>query len=381
MQGTRIAAATLVRMLVGMIAMIATLAACTLPRSGPTSTDIIRGTNQTELGIHLVDVTPEVAQITRPVEATTIAPAFTDAGVLSPETIRAGDAVSVRVWENVDNGILAGVGQRASNLEALKVDQSGEIFVPYVGEVKASGKTPDELRKDITQRLSSQTPDPQVEVVRIAGDGATVSVMGGVRNPGIFPIDVSTRRLSAMLAKAGGVSTVPDVAQVRIERGGNIGKIWLQDLYDNPALDIALRPNDQIVVEEDRRSFTALGATSGQARVPFNKRDMSALEAIATAGGLDFRSADPTGVFVFRDEPATVANRVLGTSDLVGPQRMAYLIDLTRPEGVFAAREFVIHDEDTVYITEAPLASWARVIAIATATASLGRTIDLLTSN
>ena len=60
---------------------------------------------------------------------------------------------------------------------------------------------------------------------------------------------------------------------------------------------------------------------------------------------------------------------------------MAYLIDLTDPSGVFAAREFVIRDEDTVYITEAPLASWSRVIAIATATASLGRTVDLLTNN
>lgn len=377
MQGPRIALATAMRMLV----MAIMLSACTLPRSGPTASDIIRGTNQSELGIHLVDVTPEVASITRPVEATSIASAFTDAGVLSPEVIRPGDAVSIRVWENVDNGILAGVGQRAANLEALRVDQSGQIFLPYVGVVKASGRTPDQLRQDITARLSSQTPDPQVEVVRVAGDGATVSIMGGVRNPGIFPIDSTTQRLSSMLAKAGGVSTVPDVAQIRVERGGRIGKIWLQDLYDNPSLDIALRPNDQIVVEEDRRSFTALGATSGQARVPFNKRDMSALEAIATAGGLDFRSADPTGVFVFRDEPADVANRVLGTHDLVGPQRMAYLIDLTKPEGVFAARDFVIHDEDTVYITEAPLASWSRVIAIATATASLGRTVDLLTAN
>lgn len=377
MQGTRIAPAMAVRLLVTALL----LAACTLPRSGPTASDIIRGADESKLGIHLVNVTPQIASITRPVEKTTIASSFTGAGVLSPETIRAGDTISVRVWENVDNGILAGVGQRAASLEALRVSQSGDIFVPYVGQVKASGNTPDELRQEIAARLSRQTPDPQVEVARVAGDGATVSVMGGVRSPGIFPIDVSTGRLSGMLAMAGGVSTVPDVAQIRVERNGNIGRIWLQDLYDNPALDIALRPNDQIVVEEDRRSFTALGATTGQARVPFNKRDMSALEAIATSGGLDFRVADPTGIFVFRDEPAEVANLVLGGGNLVGPQRMAYLIDLTQPEGVFAARDFVIKDEDTVYITEAPLASWSRVIAIATASASLGRTVDVLVTD
>ena len=57
---------------------------------------------------------------------------------------------------------------------------------------------------------------------------------------------------------------------------------------------------------------------------------------------------------------------MLGRADLVGPQRMAYLLDLTRPEGLFSAREFVIRDEDTLYITEAPFASWSRVLAVAT---------------
>ena len=67
-----------------------------------------------------------------------------------------------------------------------------------------------------------------------------------------------------MLARAGGVAIVPDVAQVRMERGGRTGRIRLQDLYDDPDLDVALRPGDRILVEEDRRSFTALGATTGQ---------------------------------------------------------------------------------------------------------------------
>ncbi len=375
MQAPRVAMA---RALLALVAAVV-LAGCVLPRSGPTASDIIHGGDDAELGMHLVAVTPAIAAETHVAETSTISPAFLNAGVVSPETIAPGDTLSVRVWENVDRGILSGVGQRAAGLEALQVDQSGNIFIPYAGQIKAAGRTPEELRRAITDQLASQTPDPQVEVRRNAGNGATISVMGDVRNPGLYPIEAPSRRLSAMLARAGGISGVPDVAQVRLERGGQVGRIWLQDLYDDPKYDVALRPNDQIVVEADRRSFTALGATEGQARVPFNKRDLSAMEAIATAGGLDFRVADPTGIFIFRSEPARVANQVLGRSDLVGPQRMAYLIDLTKPEGVFSAREFVIHDEDTVYITEAPIASWTRTIAVASATANLGRTIDVLT--
>ena len=174
--------------------------------------------------------------------------------------------------------------------------------------------------------------------------------------PGVYPIEAPTRRLSSMLARAGGVVIVPDVAQIKLERGGSTGRVWLQDLYDNPRYDVALRPGDRIIVEEDRRSFTALGASTVQQRVPFNKRDMSALEAHRR----DRRPRRPRGqpdrrLHLPRRRRSEVANRVLGRADLVGPQRMAYLLDLTRPEGLFSAREFVIRDEDTLYITEAPL--------------------------
>jgi polysaccharide export outer membrane protein len=375
MQGPRFAKARLARALL----LVAAVAGCTLPRSGPTAGEIRAAARTPAYDMHLVDVTPPVAAASRSVEALGFGAAFVNAGVISPDAINPGDTLSVRVWENVDTGLLAGVGQKATELEAIQVDQTGGIFVPYAGRIEAAGSSPDELRQKITESLMTQTPDPQVEVARIAGDGATVSVMGGVNAPGVYPIEAPTLRLSPMLARAGGVSVVPDVAQIKLERGGRVGRIWLQDLYDNPALDVALRPNDRIIVEEDRRSFTVLGATTEQARVPFNKQDMSALEAIAAAGGLDGRTANPTGVFIFRQEEAAVANRVLGRSDLVGPQRMAYLLDLTRPEGLFSAREFIIRDEDTVYVTEAPLGNWTRVIAVATAAAVLVRTVDLVT--
>ena len=114
-----------------------------------------------------------------------------------------------------------------------------------------------------------------------------------------------------------------------------------------------LRPGDVILVEEDQRSFTALGALGGQTKVPLGSEDINAIEAIAMVGGLSSNLADPTGVFVLRDEPQTVASRVLG-QQVYGDQRMAYVLDLTRANGLFLARDFLIRDGDTVYVTEAP---------------------------
>ena len=216
----------------------------------------------------------------------------------------------------------------------------------------------------ITEKLEDQTPDPQVQVRRLAGDGAAVSLTGAVGGQGIYPIERPTRTLATMLAQAGGVTIQPEIAQVTVIRGQNQGKIWFQDLYDHPELDIALRGGDKILVEEDTRSFTALGATSAQARVPFESQDLSAIEAIAQVGGLISTASDPTGVFILRNEPAEIANQVLGRDDLIGAQRMVYVLNLTQPNGLFIARDFVIRDNDTLYVTEAPYAQWTKTISL-----------------
>ena len=205
-------------------------------------------------------------------------------------------------------------------------------------------------------------------MVCAAAGAVAGAVSGAVTGQGVYPIERPTRTLSTMLAKSGGIAIEPAVAIVRVTRGGQTGKVWLQDLYENPGLDIALRGGDQIVVERDQRAFTALGATGAQSLVPFESQTLSAIEAIAQVGGLATSLADPTGVFVFRNEPAEIANSVLGRKDLRGDQRMVYVLDLTQPTGMFEARDFLIRDGDTVYVTEAPFTQWSKTINAITGT-------------
>ena len=89
---------------------------------------------------------------------------------------------------------------------------------------------------------------------------------------------------------------------------------------------------------------------------------ISAIEAIASVGGLNPNLADPTGIFVIRDENPEIASAILGRS-FTEPTRVAYVIDLTRPSGLFIAKDFQIRDEDTVYVTEAPYASFVKVLS------------------
>lgn len=349
---------------VAVLAAIGIVASCSLPKVGPNKREIFAGSVQKEGDAFIVSVNDRVTRATAVVPALGFSPGFQNASQLTSDTIRPGDVLGLTVWENVDDGLLAGEAANSTILEEVQVDSAGFIFVPYAGRIRASGNTPDQLREMITAKLEDQTPDPQVQVRRLAGDGSTVSLVGAVGAQGIYPIERPTRTLGTMLAQAGGVTIQPEIAQVTVIRGNQQGQIWFQDLFDNPQLDIALRGGDRILVEEDTRSFTALGATNSQARVPFETQDLSALEAIAQVGGLISLTSDPTGVFIFRNEPAAVAGQVLGRDDLEGAQRMVYVLNLTQPNGLFIARDFVIRDEDTLYVTEAPYAQWTKTISL-----------------
>ena len=344
--------------------ILAMLSACTLPQVGPNKSQIFAGSVQEEGDAFIVEVNDRVTRATAVVPALGFSDAFSSAPQLTSDTIRPGDVLGLTVWENVDDGLLAGETANSTILEEVQVDSAGFIFVPYAGRMRAAGNTPNELREMITTKLQDQTPDPQVQVRRLAGDGSTVSLVGSVGAQGVYPIERPTRNLSAMLAKAGGVTIQPEIAQVTVIRGNQRGKVWFQDLFSNPKLDIALRGGDRILIEEDSRTFTAIGATSQQARVNFESKDLSALEAIAQVGGLVSTSSDPTGVFVLRNEPSDIAGQVLGRTDLKGAQRMVYVLNMKEPNGLFNARDFVIRDGDTIYVTEAPYSQWTKTISL-----------------
>ncbi|MFP4043505.1 MAG: polysaccharide biosynthesis/export family protein [Rhodosalinus sp.] len=361
---------------VALLLIVTIVAGCGLPRSGPNKREIFAGSVLEQGDAFILTVNDRVTRATSVTPSLGFSEGFKDAGLLGSDTIRPGDTLGLTIWENVEDGLLADEATNSTLLEEVQVDGSGFIFVPYAGRIRAAGNTPEAVRRIVTERLAEQTPDPQVEVRRLAGDGATVSIAGTTGAPGVYPIERPTRTLSSMLASAGGVAIPPEVAQVTVVRGEHRETVWFQDLYENPRFDIALRDGDRILIEEDSRAFTVLGATGTQARVPFETHTLSAVEAIAQVGGLVTSAADPTGVFVFRNEPEEIANQVLGRDDLIGTQRMVYVLDLTQPNGMFLARDFLIRDGDTLYVTEAPFTQWNKVISAVTGTLGTVATFD-----
>ncbi|MDM7458281.1 MAG: polysaccharide biosynthesis/export family protein, partial [Paracoccus sp. (in: a-proteobacteria)] len=202
-----------------MIASLGLLAACALPRSGPSKNEIFAGAVERGGSTQIIYVNDHVARASAFAPTFGFSASFRNAAPVGADVIRAGDRLGLSIWENVDDGLLTSLGTSSTTLTEIQVDSEGFIVVPYAGRVRAAGHTPDQLRGIITERLATQTPDPQVTVTRVAGDGATVSVMGRVGAHGVEPIERPTRTLSAMLARAGGVAIPPEIAVVTVKRG------------------------------------------------------------------------------------------------------------------------------------------------------------------
>ncbi|TVS06019.1 MAG: polysaccharide export protein [Rhodobacteraceae bacterium] len=344
------------------------LASCAVSRDGPSKAEIFEGSVQRAGDAHIILVTKRVSRAANRPEALGFSHALRSGALLGGDTIRPGDTIRLNVYENVPEGLLAPAGANNAIVEELQVDDAGFIFVPYAGRIRAAGQTPDALRRILTRSLDEQTPDPQVVVSRAQGDGATVSVSGGVNAQGVYPITRASNRLSAMIATAGGIGIPLETAQVLVTRSGRQDSAWLQDIYSHPGLDIALRGGDRILVRQDQRAFSVLGATGSTNRMTFDTRELSAIDALAMVGGLDPLRADPTGVFIFRDEVPEVATEILGIGQFATDVRFVYVLDLTAPTGMFNARDFKVRDGDTIFVTEAPAVLWARQIASLTGT-------------
>ncbi|WP_157982173.1 polysaccharide biosynthesis/export family protein [Oceanicella sp. SM1341] len=330
------------------------------------------------LPFEVVDVTDQVARFAARDETLNFGTSFLNAMEQNVDLFGPGDSISITIWENVDNGLLASMGTKQTSLQETQIDQTGYIFVPYVGRIRAAGRSPEDLRQVITAGLQGQTPDPQVEVRRVRSDSATVKILGSVNSPGVYPIEASTQELIGMLSMAGGISLDPEVAIIKMRRGTQSGQIWLQDLYDNPAFDVPLQADDSVIIERDRRTFTALGAFGAQQRVPFPSRNITALEALGLVGGLNSQLANPQGVFVFRTELPDIASKVQPGKSFAEPVNTAYVIDLTKPGGMFTAGSFGIRNGDVLYVTEAPMVRVIKTLSSLSPLVSFAGTVNNL---
>jgi len=106
--------------------------------------------------------------------------------------IAPGDLISVRVWN-----------QEAMSLPRTRVREDGRISVPFLQDVEAANRTPNELAVMLKARLMAFVVSPVVTVSLEEVRPLRVTVSGEVVRPGVYDLERRSGVLVA-LAAAGG---------------------------------------------------------------------------------------------------------------------------------------------------------------------------------
>ena len=341
----------------GALTLVSLVSACTLPRGAAIQSEITQSQDAEDATFAVEPVTQDsVARL-----ATWPATGweghyhwFSSPRGPADSRIQTGDVLNLTIWDTQENSLVTNAGEKRANVNALEVSPSGEVFVPYIGEVRVAGLSPISARKYIQKEMEMIAPSAQVQLQMVAGPVNTVDVVGGVANPGSYPLPNRNYSLLSLLAKAGGIDKSLRNPLVRLIRNGKTYEIPADALFEDASKNVVLRGKDQVIVVKDERYFIALGAAGSEQQVFFAQERISALESISLIGGLNDARANPKGILILREYPAA-ALRTDGT----GPskQQTIFTLDLTSAEGLFAARNFQINPNDSVLATESPVNS------------------------
>jgi polysaccharide export outer membrane protein len=222
--------------------------------------------------------------------------------------------------------------------------------LPHVGSLRASGRTVGDLRADIARRLRTMVRNPQVDIRPGELRSKLVSVQGNAAKAGTYPIERGQTRLGELLGTVAPDLKNPEMLEVTVRRDGRTGTVRLADIQRDPALDIALKPGDAIILNELVQHVTVLGAAGLQGQVRIAERDYSVTDIIGQARGLSPDAADPRAVFLIRSETGAATPTV-------------YQFEMRRPETVALASAFIVRDKDALLISNATFAQTRQVLS------------------
>lgn len=129
----------------------------------------------------------------------------------------------------------------------MVVDENGDIKLPYIGAVRAAGRTAREVEDQI-QKLYIDGKIYRFITVNVLVPTRSYFVRGEVRNPGRFPLMGSVRLLQA-IAAAGGFTDFADISDIRLTRGDRTYRLNGREIERNPEKDIEIEAGDTIVVK------------------------------------------------------------------------------------------------------------------------------------
>jgi polysaccharide export outer membrane protein len=210
----------------------------------------------------------------------------------------------------------------------MMIGTSGYISLPMLGRLRVSGLTVEQLETEIVSRLRFYIRDPKVAVSVLEFRSQRVSVLGAVANPGVVQLR-GRKSLFEILSEAGGLKNEAGNS-VKITRRNENGAIPLPSAANdpsgqfsvaevsvksivegrNPQENILIMPNDVISVPRAELIYV-IGAVRHPGGFVLSEREqVSVLQALSMAEGLDRLASGANARILRSSEPASTRTEI-----------------------------------------------------------------------
>jgi len=275
------------------------------------------------------------------------------------------DVLQVIVWDHPE--LTAPTGPyRSPEENGNLVHSDGTVFYPYVGSVQVAGKTVEDVRAALTERLARSISKPQVDVRVTAFRGQKVQVTGEVVAPSTIPISDIPLRVQDALAQAKGFTPESDFSRVTIARGGKTYELDLQALYElgDISQNWLLQDGDVVnVPDRSRNKIFVIGEVRApQSRLMVRGR-MTLAEALADPSGMISGTGGlSTGTVTnWFDQSFANAAKIYVIRGSYDAPRIFHL-DASSPDAILLASQFPLQPRDVVFVSTYGLTRFNRVM-------------------
>ncbi len=264
------------------------------------------------------------------------------------------------------------------NGRQFRIDKDGELELPLAGRVDASGKTVDQLGREIEQRLRRFVRNPSVVVSVTDFRSQPVSVIGAVGLPGMYQVQ-GCKTLLQILSLAGGLKpeagdTIRVTRQLRWGRVPlpsaekdstghfSIGSVNVKSIMDadKPEENIVIAPEDVISVPKAELVYV-VGAVHKPGGFVLQDESISVLQVISLAEGPEKTAAT---------KKAKIMRTIAGTTD-----RAEIPVDLAKLLSGKTASDPRLRANDILFVPDSAARSFGSKAMDAAITALAGAAI------
>lgn len=357
----------------GAVLLVALLSACAKPSDGPTAGNIRSATfPRTNEKIPVIELAnAPAATVSASGLQSASGPGLTalrNTGY-NAQRLRRGDVIDITVLDTGEDGLFSPTQSKTLNLGRFTVDQSGSVNIPFVGKQRVVDSTPEGLQSQVVAGLKGSAVNPQAVVTVVDKPTSAVMLSGAVKTPGKIVLTARQERVLDALNQAGGPTVAPGAATVTVVRGSQRASAPLDRVMREDRQNIRLSPDDQVMIDGDAASYTALGAFKSAGEFQFESGKLTLAQAVGRAGGLLDDRADARNVYVFRNEitqvpAATVSGAKGPVATATSMRPVIYHVNMRDASSIALMQLFQMQKGDVLYASNAPLVDSAKLLTV-----------------